>query len=148
MAVVLIGDYSVDPGYYENCLAVTYPRAYSPGSLSHNAQLLRSAYAAARVLVMSSLFECPGLVALEAALAGRRVDVTCGGNTKEYFKDFAEYVDPHSCEDIRNGALRAAHSRDQWVQEFRELIVSEYTWEAVGCKIMSIYKELLVNRVK
>lgn len=148
MAVVLIGDYSVNPGYYQQCLAVGHPRAYFLGSLSHDDELLRSAYAAAQVLVMPSLFETPGLVALEAALAGCRIAVTCGGNTKEYFKDFAEYVDPHSCEDIRNGALRAAHSPAQRVQEFRELILSECTWEAVGCKIMSIYKELLGNRVK
>lgn len=143
MELVFIGDYSVNPAYYQQCLAVKYPRALFLGSLSHNDELLRSAYAAAKILAMPSLFEFPGLVALEAALAGCRIVVTRYGNTKEYFRCFAEYVDPHSCQDIRNGVLRAVDSSDQRVQELRKLILSEYTWEAVGRKIMSIYTDLI-----
>ena len=46
------------------------------GKLEHEDDFLGSAYAAARVLALPSWFETPGLVALEAALAGCAVVLT------------------------------------------------------------------------
>ncbi len=56
--------------------------------------MLESAYAAARVLALPSWFETPGLVALEAALAGTAVVITPHGCTREYFGDRVEYARP------------------------------------------------------
>jgi len=92
---------------------------------------------------MPSLFEIPGLVALEGALAGCRLAVTSKGNTHEYFRDFVEYVNPRSISSIQGGVLKAMQISQEKVSGLRELILCEYSWEAVGRKIMSIYAELL-----
>jgi glycosyltransferase involved in cell wall biosynthesis len=62
--------------------------------VDHDDPLLESAYAAARVLALPSWFETPGLVALEAALAGTAVVVTPHGCTREYFGDRVGYARP------------------------------------------------------
>lgn len=70
------------------------------GHIDHHDPLLASAYAAARVLAMPSLFESPGLVALDAAMAGTPVVATMFGNTRDYFLYHVEYVDPRSVQSI------------------------------------------------
>lgn len=146
MPVVIIGDCSVNPEYYRRCVDVGHPRVYFLGSFPHNDPMLRSAYAAARVLVMPSLLESPGLVALEAALAGCPVAATSVGNTREYFQDYVEYLDPKSTTSIRRAVMAAASLPDVKVEAFKNLIIREYSWECVGHKLLRIYEELLASK--
>ena len=74
--------------------------------LEHDDPLLASAYAAARVVALPSWFETPGLVALEAAMAGRAVVITPFGCTREYFGDAVRYARPD-----RPGAIGRAVER-------------------------------------
>ena len=53
--------------------------------LLNDGELLASAYAASRVFVLPSLFETPGIAALEAGLAGANIAITKYGGTQEYF---------------------------------------------------------------
>lgn len=75
--------------------------------LDNNSPMLASAYAACDVFVLPSLFETPGIAALEAGLAGAKIVITKYGGTEEYFGSMAEYVDPHSVTSIREATLKA-----------------------------------------
>lgn len=107
----------------------------------HDAELLASAYAAADVFVLPSLFETPGIAALEAGLAGAKVVITRHGGTVEYFGDRADYVEPGSVESIRRGIERAlGRTRDDRLQEH---IRSRYLWTHVAERTAGAYRNLL-----
>ncbi len=109
--------------------------------LKSDSAMLASAYAAADTFVLPSLFETPGIAALEAGLAGAKIVITPHGGTREYFGDMAEYVDPHSVDAIRDGILKSlAMKRDD---RLRTHIRSEFLWQHVSKKTADVYKEIL-----
>ena len=63
-------------------------------ALAQDSELLAAAYAACDTFCLPSLFETPGLAALEAGMAGAKIVITGNGGTKEYFADMARYVKP------------------------------------------------------
>jgi glycosyltransferase involved in cell wall biosynthesis len=107
--------------------------------LDHDSPLLASAYAACRVFVLPSLFETPGIAALEAALAGARVVITPYGGTKEYFEDMATYVDPESVESIRGAILAALDEKES--RRLRDHVRSNFLWQEVARKTALAYRE-------
>ncbi|MGA7160564.1 MAG: glycosyltransferase family 4 protein [Bacteroidota bacterium] len=111
-----------------------------PG-LENESEMLASAYAASDVFVLPSLFETPGIAALEAGLAGSKIVITPYGGTREYFGKMAHYVDPHSVESIRDGILAALNeSRNTNLQRH---IKEEYLWAKVAEKTLAVYKRIL-----
>jgi len=109
--------------------------------LKNDDELLASAYAAADVFVLPSLFETPGIAALEAGLAGAKIVITPYGGTKEYFGTMAEYVEPRSVASIRNGILRAlAKKNDSRLQEH---IRREFLWQRIAAKTAAVYQDIL-----
>ncbi len=103
--------------------------------------LLASAYAAADVFVLPSLFETPGIAALEAGLAGAKIVITPYGGTREYFGDMAEYVEPRSVSSIRDGILRALSKQND--QRLQEHIRREFLWQHVAAKTAAVYRSVL-----
>jgi glycosyltransferase involved in cell wall biosynthesis len=111
-----------------------------PG-LDNDSKMLASAYAACEVFVLPSLFETPGIAALEAGLAGAKVVITTLGGTREYFGSKAQYVDPYSVESIRMGILSALNAnRDKALQHH---IKKEYLWRKVAEKTLAVYERVL-----
>jgi len=102
--------------------------------------LLISAYAAAKTLVLPSWYETPGLVALEAGLAGCNIAITSKGSTKDYFGDLAEYCNPTKISSIKNSVLQAHRKKNG--QDLRNHILNNFTWEAVAEKTLSAYKKI------
>ena len=131
--------------YGDRCLeeAARYKHIRLIGGLDQNSEMLASAYAASRVFVLPSLFETPGIAALEAGLAGAKIVITKYGGTKEYFSDMATYVDPHSVESIRQGILRAL--QDSTSTDLRGHIMKEFLWERVAEKTAVAYREIAGN---
>jgi glycosyltransferase involved in cell wall biosynthesis len=111
------------------------------GGLENESEMLASAYAACRVFILPSLFETPGIAALEAGLAGARIVITKFGGTQEYFRDMAIYVDPHSVESIRSGIVRALNADK--TSDLRDHIRKEYLWERVAEKTLVAYRDAL-----
>jgi glycosyltransferase involved in cell wall biosynthesis len=102
---------------------------------------LISAYAAADTLILPSIIEGTGLVALEAGLAGAKVVITRNGGPPDYFTDLAEYVDPRSDESIRQKLLTAvSRPKDD---RLREHIRANFLWEHVALKLSKIYKQVV-----
>jgi glycosyltransferase involved in cell wall biosynthesis len=108
--------------------------------LPPSSELLASAYAACDVFVLPSLYETPGIAALEAGLAGARIVITPYGGTKDYFGDLVEYVDPKSESSIRDGIMKAL--KKEKGDELRQRIHSEYTWEHVARKTLAVYRDI------
>ena len=94
--------------------------------LDNRSELLASAYAACDVFVLPSLFETPGIAALEAALAGAKIVITPYGGPREYFGPMATYVEPGSVDSIRRGIeLELAGPKRP---DLREHIRRNYLW--------------------
>ena len=71
---------------------------------------LANAYAAAKVHALVSWYDIPGLVSLEAALAGCNLVTTVRGSASEYLGDMAYYCDPGDLDSIAQALLTAWQS--------------------------------------
>lgn len=131
--------------YGEACLreARKHPQIHIIDGLPNDSTILRSAYAGAEVFVLPSLFETPGIAALEAGLAGARIVITPHGGTREYFEDLATYVDPHSVSSIREGILRSLKNPKDG--RLRERIRGKYLWTEVASQTLSVYRHVLAR---
>jgi glycosyltransferase involved in cell wall biosynthesis len=108
--------------------------------LDNDSDMLASAYAAADVFALPSLFETPGIAALEAGLAGAKIVITPIGGTKDYFGTMAEYVDPYSVDSIRNGITFALNSQKN--SHLQQHIEKEFLWSRVAEKTLAVYKQV------
>ena len=107
-AVVVVGD--AVPGYesYEQrCRREAGDEVLFVGRLDHDGPLLAGAYAACGCLALTSWFETPGLVALEAGTSGVPLVLPQGGSAREYFGPMATYVKPNDLSGIRESVLDA-----------------------------------------
>lgn len=133
----------IEGEYGKACVreAKKHPQVLLVDGLANDSALLRSAYAGADVFVLPSLFETPGIAALEAGLAGARVVITPNGGTREYFEDLATYVDPRSVASIRDGILQALIlPKDGRLQE---RIRQRYLWSDVAAQTLAVYRLVL-----
>ncbi|MBF0254774.1 MAG: glycosyltransferase [Candidatus Omnitrophica bacterium] len=113
---------------------------FLPG-IDHESPLLASAYHGCDAYALPGWFETPGLVALEAALAGTALAVTEVGSTREYFGSHAAYFDPSSPASMRR-ALQEALRRGPSTA-LRQEAARRYTWEAVALQTLEDYKSVL-----
>jgi len=117
--------------YYAQCVAEAGDSALFLGELSHESPMLASGYAAARVLALPSFLEYPGVVVLEAGLAGCNVAVTREGTGREYLGPHARYLDPRSAESIRQTVLECYQHGPRPNTALQEHIRRHYLWETV-----------------
>ncbi len=131
-----------EEAYFEECkkVAGSTKNIKFIGSLPHDSEELKSAYAAARVFVLPSLSEVAPLSALEAGLAGCNMVITNRGAVKEYFKEYARYVDPRSVEDLKLKVKQAYEETK--TTKLKELILEEYTWKKVANKVLNAYQSI------
>jgi glycosyltransferase involved in cell wall biosynthesis len=102
---------------------------------------LASAYAACKVFVLPSLYETPGLSALEAALSGANICITIGGATHEYFLRFAFYCNPYSVDSIRNAVLQAYRTPKS--DMLKEHVLMNFTWDKSAKATLEAYEKVL-----
>lgn len=135
-----------DNEYGRKCLmeAKKNPRLLLLDSIPNDSDLLASAYAACDVFVLPSLFETPGIAALEAGLAGAKIAITKYGGTDEYFGSYAEYIEPSSVESIHHGITTALKKDKQ--NELQKHIKKNFLWEHVAQQTLLAYKLVLTNK--
>ena len=110
-------------------------------ALDNESQLLASAYAACNTFVLPSLYETPGIAALEAGLAGAKIVITPFGGTKDYFKEIAEYVNPYSIDSIRKGIEKTLNKpKDNMLKEH---IRQNFLWDKIADETVNLYSEVL-----
>jgi glycosyltransferase involved in cell wall biosynthesis len=140
LTLVIIGGINpTQKKYYEKCRKASGRNVIFIGQMSHHE--LISAYAAARVHVLPSWYETPGLSSLEAGLAGCNIVTTDRGSTMEYFKDYAEYCDPSSVISIRTALLKAYEKPKS--RQLSQHIFERYTWTAAAQQTLKAYKKIL-----
>lgn len=103
---------------------------------------LIGAYVSAKVHVLPSWRETPGLVSLEAAAAGCKIVSTELGSAKDYFGAFATYCDPRDPNSIRS-AIEQSAAKQTAPDALRNLILTKFTWEVAARETYSAYQGLL-----
>jgi glycosyltransferase involved in cell wall biosynthesis len=140
--LVFIGDAVSDyKDYYQECRRAADKDTLFINRIDHNDPMLASAYAACGVFVLQGWFETPGLVALEAGLAGAKLAVTKRGSTYEYFKGYAEYFNPASMSSINNAVERALEK--QKTDELKNHIMANFLWSNAAEENIRVYKDVL-----
>ena len=131
-----------DPDYFRKFQEICKNRSWVHylGPI-YNQDILASAYSAAKVHALPSFGECPGLVNLEAGLAGTNVVAVKGPPVYEHLGDEAFYCNPRSISSIRKGVLEAYNAPRS--DKLRRRLLKDFTWESVAKKILSIYKEII-----
>lgn len=140
--LVIIGKVT-DPEYYRRCRERSSNKVFFLPTFPHESEILKSAYKGARVIVLPSEYETPGLVALEGGLAGGNIVLTKIGGTKEYFKNYVWYVDPFSEKEIMD-SLIDAYSKP-FTNQLSNYIESNFTWEKVAEKTIDAYDKLFLK---
>jgi glycosyltransferase involved in cell wall biosynthesis len=95
----------------------------------------------AKVNVLTSWIETPGLVSLEAGYARCNIVVSDKGSVRDYFKEYAYYCDPEDIIDIKNKTIEALGS--EFDNSFRDLIREEFSWEKTATQTLDAYKRVL-----
>jgi glycosyltransferase involved in cell wall biosynthesis len=108
------------------------------GPLKYDDPVRSSAYAASSAFVLPSMFETPGLSALEAAATGIPVVITREGSTREYFDTFAHYVDHSDPNDIRRGIDAALSTGPD--PRLKAHVCKNFTWPVVTMPLGEVYR--------
>lgn len=142
--VTFIGD-SNDANYYKQCVLA----ANSTNNIRlHRAvekKELSKIYKQSKVHILASWYDTPGLVNLEAGLAGCNIVSTNRGTAREYLKDYAYYCNPDNINQIRAKVLEAY--KKPLKSELINHIHSNYTWNKVGDELLKIYIEITSNYI-
>jgi SAM-dependent methyltransferase/glycosyltransferase involved in cell wall biosynthesis len=135
-----------DPDYAWLCRKWAGASVLFVGELSPD--LLASAYAAARVHALPSWSETPGLVNLEAGLAGCALVVGNRGLEQEYLGEYAFVCDPGDWRSIREAVLQAWKSANpERSQACREHILRHLTWNQAAQLTAEAYESLLESTI-
>lgn len=141
--VVLIGGASPsEPDYYERCVieANGAENIHFLGWIDSKDDILKSAYANAKVLISSSFYETFGLSIVEGAMAGNIPVVSQTLPILEYevFKKCITF-DPNSIDDIRE-KIEYAMRQDK-SPEFIKAITESFSWEKVANDHIGVYNQ-------
>lgn len=145
MELVFIGGLSPRHNVYSHEfseLVSRYSNVHYLGQLDHEMAL--SAMKAARVHVLPSWLETPGLTSLEAGLLGCRVVTTDRGGPPEYFGEMAWYCQPNDLASIRRAVLAAWEAKE--TPPLREHILANFTWDYAARRSLEGYRKALEKR--
>ena len=123
--------------YYEQCKIEANDNMFFLGQIEHNK--LPQFYKLAKVHILASWMETPGLSSLEAGIMRTNVVVTKKGDTEDYFKDFAFYCEPDDLDSIRKAVIDAYNA--PFNNDFYERIVSNYKWEDTAIQTLEGYNK-------
>ncbi|RMG44284.1 MAG: glycosyltransferase [Candidatus Dadabacteria bacterium] len=102
-------------------------------------EMLLSAYKAAKIHVLPSWYELPGLVSLEAAMHGCNVVATKNGSAADYLDKYAFYCEPSNESSIFNAVVAAYYAPVN--PELREH-VKGISWDRFAESLLNAYGQL------
>lgn len=126
----------VDEEYYNYCLNEAKSSEVEFIGTKNHTELIEY-YQKAKIHILPSLRETPGLVSLEAATQGCNIVSTKIGSAKDYFGDLAYYCDPNEYSSILE-AIRNAWNDDN--KDLRSFICENFTWEVAARQTLDGYK--------
>lgn len=138
--LVIIGARS-ENAYCKSCMESADDNVLFLDPIPHDSELLKSAYKACDTLILPSNVETPGLVALEAGLSGAKIAITEIGGTKEYFGNYATYINPFKTLSIKKAVINSFVLRKN--KKLSNMILKRFTWEIVAEKTLEAYRKIL-----
>ncbi len=140
--IVVLGDAAAGhERYAQQCRRIADTNTHFIGHVEHDDRLLASAYAACGCLALTSWFETPGLVALEAGMLGTPLVLTNRGATQEYFGHLARYASPNDEAAIRRQCLIAANAPRS--RSLAQLVQHSYTWRRAAEETLLAYERVV-----
>lgn len=124
--------------YYQQCLSEAGDNTYFLGQIEH--EKLPQFYKLAKVHILASWMETPGLSSLEAGVMKTNIVVTKKGDTEDYFKDFAFYCEPDDLKSIRKAVSQAYEA--PFNAGLLDRIRENYTWEDTARQTLEGYKSV------
>ncbi len=97
-------------------------------------------YKLAKVHILASWMETPGLSSLEAVAMNTNIVVTCKGDTYDYFGDYAFYCDPADVNSIRTQTDLAYSS--EFDPEFKKIIIDKFNWQETAKSTLAAYRSV------
>lgn len=131
-----------EKAYFKQCQLEADPSFYFIPVMPR--EKLASVYKAAKVFALPSLFETPGLVYLEAALAGCNVVATEEGSAREYLGEYAWYCNPYDIRSIRQSVFQAYSTPKG--DSLKQHVFKNFTWKRAAELTLSVYKKVLSRR--
>lgn len=124
--------------YFEACRRLATERMHLIGFVSSRTKRYWSVLRHARVAVLASDCETPGIAMIEAAYAGARPCITRYGGTVEYYGFDGEYFDPCWPQRIR-AAVERAWRRGR-LSEGEARAYSRFTWKYCADLTLQAYR--------
>ena len=117
---------------------------YFLGEIKHES--LSSIYSHAKVHVLPSFRESPGLATLEAAAHGVNCVVSIYGPVTEYFGQDAWYCDPLNEDSIKTAILEAWHS--PLSRTLQQRVLKDFTWKRAAEVTLVAYEQVLTRMAR
>lgn len=131
----------VESGYGDYCARLGLERGntFLLGAIPHFE--IDRIYAGARVHVLPSYRESPGLATLEAGARGINCVVSVHGPVAEYFGDTVWYCEPSDPESVRQAVSRAWEAPPQ--TRLRDRTLRSFTWRHAAEATLQAYQRVL-----
>jgi glycosyltransferase involved in cell wall biosynthesis len=126
-------------GYYDYCKKMSGKNVKFYSFLPQ--EELVEHYAGAKVHALPSWFETTGLSTLEAGAMDCNLVVGSGGDTKDYFKDFAWFCEPDDQESIEKALSQALAAPN--TNTMRKTVLEKYTWKRAAEATYEAYQKVL-----
>lgn len=136
--LVLVGSIN-DKDYFRKCIRIAKKNILFLDNIK--TKELPSIYRSAKVHVLPSWIEYPGLANLEAGMAGCNVVTTDVGSTTEVLKEFVLYCQPNDGASIYEQTMLAFESSKNNI--LKDFIIENYTWDKCAKKVKEIYEKTL-----
>ena len=142
MPLVLVGKPGISESYVDSVRSLMKPQdVIIPGVPYHD---LAPIYSCARVHVLPSYYETPGLSSLEAGACGCNLVMSAVGSQKEYFGNLVEYCDADSVSSICL-AIERALERPWPNMELAHHVRTNFTWQMAARQTLEAYHEVLAG---
>jgi len=123
--------------YLEKCKEMASDKMFFLGQVDH--EKLPQFYKLAKVHILASWMETPGLSSLEAAVMNTNIVVTKKGDTEDYFQDYAFYCEPDDLTSIRDAVVEAYDT--PFNEGMKTRILEKYKWENTAEETLQGYKK-------
>jgi glycosyltransferase involved in cell wall biosynthesis len=122
-------------GYFKYCKKIAHRNVAFHGFMPQE-ELVRF-YAGSKVHALPSWFETTGLSSLEAGAMGCNLVVGTGGDTLDYFRDHASFCNAQDQRGIEKALATELQKKNS--PDFRNYILSHYTWEQAAMETRDAY---------
>ncbi|MEY8000393.1 glycosyltransferase [Clostridium sp. Mt-5] len=136
LQLVLIGSIN-DMNYFNKCMSYNNVR-YLGFMNDYN---IYNANMCARMHILPSFVETPGLSSLEAAASGCNIVSTIEGSTREYFKNMCIYCDPYNEHSIKDAIIRSFEMKKD--EKLKKYVIKNYNWRKCINVLFESYKSLV-----